>query len=163
MTLAALNMADRDAFVAALGWIFEHSPWVAERVWRLRPFAGTDALHSAMTSVVEEATLEEQLSLLRAHPDLGTRARVSDASRGEQSGAGLDRLTPAEFERLMQWNAAYRERFGFPFLYAVKGSTKDDILSALELRLGNSREDEFREALRQVYRIAKSRLADALS
>ena len=103
------------------------------------------------------------MSLLRAHPDLGTRARVSDASRGEQSGAGLDRLTPAEFERLMQWNAAYRERFGFPFLYAVKGSTKDDILSALELRLGNSREDEFREALRQVYRIAKSRLADALS
>ena len=103
-------------FCGALGWIFEHSPWVAERVWPSRPFAGTDALHSAMTSVVEEATLEEQLSLLRAHPDLGTRTRVSDASRGEQSGAGLDRLTPAEFERLTQWNAAYRERFGFPFL-----------------------------------------------
>lgn len=163
MTLAELNASDRDTFVAAMGWVFEHSPWVAERSYAARPFAGVDALHASMTAEVDRATLEEQLALLRAHPDLGTRARVTDASRGEQAGAGLDRLTLAEFERLTQWNAAYRERFGFPFLYAVKGSTKNDILSALEARLGNSRETEFQEALRQVYRIAKFRLDDAVS
>ena len=163
MTLAELNAAGRERFVAALGWIFEHSPWVADRAWPSRPFASVEALHRAMVAQVEAASREEQLSLLRAHPDLGTRARVSDASRGEQAGAGLDRLTPAEFERITQANSAYRERFGFPFLYAVKGSGKSEILSALESRLGNSPEAEFQEALRQVYRIAKFRLDDALS
>lgn len=136
---------------------------MAERTWPARPFAGIDALHIAMTGAVRHASLEEQMALLRAHPDLGTRARVSDASRGEQEGAGLDRLTAAEFDLLTQQNSSYRERFGFPFLYAVKGSTGHDILSALESRLGNSPEAEFQEALRQVFRIARFRLDDALS
>ena len=163
MTLADLNGANCERFVGALGWIFEDSPWVAERAWVSRPFADTDALHRAMVAQVEEATVAEQLALLRAHPDLGTRARVSDASRGEQAGAGLDRLTPDEFARLTGWNTAYRERFSFPFLYAVQGSTKHDILRALEERLREPREAEFREALRQVYRIARFRLDGALS
>lgn len=163
MTMAELNAADRGSFVEALGWIFEHSPWVAERVWPARPFAGIDSLHTAMTEAVSHASREEQLALLRAHPDLGTRARIGDASRGEQEAAGLDRLTPAEFELLTRQNSSYRERFGFPFLYAVKGSTRHDILSALESRLGNSPEAEFQEALRQVFRIARFRLDDALS
>jgi 2-oxo-4-hydroxy-4-carboxy-5-ureidoimidazoline decarboxylase len=163
MTLAELNAADRESFVAALGWIFEDSPWVAERAWSSRPFVDIEALHRAMTREVETATKEEQLALLCAHPDLGARARVSDASRGEQAGAGLDRLTHVEFDRLMQWNSAYRERFGFPFLYAVKGSGKQEILRALEERRGNPAEAEFQEALRQVFRITKLRLDDALS
>src|SRR5690348_202427 len=120
MTLADLNAATRAQFVETLGWIFEHSPWVAERAYDMRPFASIDDLHRAMTTVVTSANREEQLALLRAHPDLGTRARVSDASRGEQEGAGLDRLTPDEFERMSRWNAEYRDRFGFPFLFAVK-------------------------------------------
>lgn len=163
MTLAELNAADRESFVEALGWIFEDSPWVAERAWSSRPFADVDALHRAMTSQVEAATAEEQLALLRAHPDLGTRVRVSDASRGEQAGAGLDLLTSEEFEQLTRWNTSYRERFGFPFLYAVKGSGKQQILQALEARRGNSPETEIHEALRQVFRITKFRLDDALS
>ena len=102
------------------------------------------------------------MALLRAHPDLGTRARISAASTAEQSGAGLDRLTPDEFERLQRLNSAYRDKFGFPFLFAVKGSTKYDILQALERRIQASPDAERQEALRQVYRIAEFRLRDTI-
>ena len=162
MTLAEVNELDRSAFVSRIGWVFEHSPWVAEGAWAARPFASVDELHAAMTAVVERATTDEQVGLLRAHPDLGTRAKITDASANEQSGAGLDALTPDEFERLNRLNAAYRTRFGFPFLYAVKGRTKHDILKALETRLGSTRQDELNEALRQVYRIARFRLDDTV-
>jgi len=98
------------------------------------PFASLEALHQAMIDVVQQANETEQLALLRAHPDLGTRARVSDASTGEQQGAGLDRLGREEYARLQRLNDEYRGRFGFPFLFAVKGSTKEDVLAALEAR-----------------------------
>jgi OHCU decarboxylase len=153
---------EREPFVGALGWIFEASPWVAERAWIHRPFPSLDALHAAMVESVERAAPGEQLTLLRAHPDLGARARISRASQAEQSGAGLDQLTPDEFDRLTGLNAAYRARFEFPFLYAVKGSTKHDILRALDQRLGQSRETEYAEALQQVYRIARFRLEDTI-
>ena len=162
MTLAELKACDKGAFVAALGWIFEDSPWVAERAWPCRPFASLDALHAAMTQVVADASEAEQQALLRAHPDLGTRARISEASTGEQRGAGLDRLTPDEFARLRRLNDEYRERFGFPFLFAVKGSTKHDVLAALEARVTRMREEEFAEALQQVYKIARFRLEEML-
>lgn len=158
MTLSELNSRDRHGFVNAVGWVFEHSAWVAERAWTQRPFNTLDALHEAMTAQVASATLDEQLTLLRAHPDLGARANVSDASAAEQSGAGLDTLAGRELERLHALNAAYRDKFGFPFLYAVKGSTKEDILNALEKRLLSARDAELGEALRQVYRIARFRL-----
>ena len=158
MTLAELNALDRDDFVRALGWVFEASPWVAERAAEARPFADVDALHQQMTLVLARATREEQLALLRAHPDLGSRARMSDASVGEQSGAGLDRLSRDEFDRLSRLNASYQQKFGFPFLYAVKGSTPGQILDALERRLGRDPDEEFDEALRQVGRIARFRL-----
>ena len=116
-----------------------------------------------MVAELTAASMEEQLALLRAHPDLGTRARMTDASSGEQAGAGLDSLSPGEFARLHALNTAYRDTFGFPFLYAVKGSTKHDILKALEARASAGREEEFREALRQVSRIARFRLEDTLS
>ena len=162
MTIGDLNALDREGFVAALGWIFEDSPWVAERTWTARPFANLDALHAAMIGQLIRATREEKLALLCAHPDLGTRARISPASTDEQAGAGLDQLTPQEFEFLQEMNSAYRKKFGFPFLYAVKGSTKHDILRALQLRLGASPEEEFEEALRQVQRIARFRLSDTV-
>ena len=163
MTIEALNSLDRENFVAAVGWVFEHSPWVAERAWAARPFADIDALHVTMVEQVERATLEEQLALLRAHPDLGTRARVSDASAAEQAGAGLDQLTHKEFERLLALNEAYRDKFGFPFLFAVKGSSKHDILDAFERRVSSSRQEELRMALAQVYRIARFRMESILS
>jgi 2-oxo-4-hydroxy-4-carboxy-5-ureidoimidazoline decarboxylase len=158
MTIDEINSLSREQFVASLGWVFEHSPWVAERAWEMRSFAGLNQLHAAMKQVVNSASREEQLALLRAHPDLGTRARISTASSEEQSGAGLDNLDPDQYQLLQRLNTAYREKFGFPFLYAVKGSTKYDILRLLERRLGNAVEEEFHEALEQVYRIALFRL-----
>ena len=163
MTIAELNAMDRAAFVEAVGWVFEHSPWVAERVWTKRPFPSLQTLHGAMASEVGNASQHEQLALLRAHPDLGARAAMSDASVEEQTGAGLDELTAAELDRLRALNAVYRDKFGFPFVYAVKGSSKRDILDALERRLPGTRDAEQREALLQVYRIAKFRLEEVIT
>ena len=163
MTLHEVNACDRPRFVEKVGWVFEHSPWVAERAWIKRPFTSLEQLHGAMAAEVTAASPEEQLSLLRAHPDLGSRAALSAASATEQAGAGLDDLTQDEFERLRRLNSAYRDKFGFPFLYAVKGSTKHDILKALEARLPASREREMAEALDQVARIARFRLEELIS
>jgi len=158
MTLAGLNGLDLAAFREAVGWVFEQSPWVAERAWQNRPFATLESLQAAMAGAVAVASPAEQLSLIRAHPDLGTRARMSAASEGEQAGAGLDRLTPAEFDLLHRLNAAYREKFGFPFVYAVKGADKHVILAALQTRLATEPEAERAAALAQIYRIAQFRL-----
>jgi 2-oxo-4-hydroxy-4-carboxy-5-ureidoimidazoline decarboxylase len=163
MTLGELNALDRPRFVEAIGWVFEHSPWVAERAWDQAPFANIEALRAAMVLQVEVAPAVQRLALLCAHPDLGTRARIGAASTAEQAGVGLDRLTEEEFARLQRLNTAYREKFGFPFILAVKGSTKYDILQALERRVAASVEEERREALRQVYRIAEFRLRDTIT
>jgi OHCU decarboxylase len=162
MKIADLNHMDGAAFVAAIGHVYEDTPWVAERAWSSRPFASLDRLCDSMQAAVANAAREEQLSLLRAHPDLGTRARIGDASTREQVGAGLDRLTPEEHSRLLGLNAEYKQKFGFPFLYAVKGSGKREILAALETRLALNREEEFAEALQQVFRIARFRLEEIL-
>lgn len=158
MTLDELNRMDRAGFVAAIGWVFEHSPWVAERAFAAAPFASLDALHAAMERAEMEASRDEQLALLRAHPDLGTRAKMTESSASEQSGAGLDRLRRDDYDRLVRLNTEYRERFQFPFLYAVQGSSVAEILSALESRSAADRDQEFAEALRQVARIARFRL-----
>ena len=160
MTIDELNSRDRRNFVDAVGWVFEGSPWVAERAWTRRPFTGVDALHQAMVAEVAAAAAEERLALLRAHPDLGGRARMSDASTAEQAQAGLDTVSRSELERLTALNTAYREKFDFPFLYAVRGASKQDILSVLEKRLLGTREAELDEALRQVFRLARFRLED---
>jgi len=158
LSIEEVNDFGQGQFVETLGWVFEHSPWVAERAWRRRPFVSRSQLSEAMDEEVASATVDEQLALLRAHPDLGTRAKISPRSADEQAGAGLDRLTGAEYERLIDLNSAYRAKFGFPFLYAVKGSDKFAILEALERRLGAAPDHEFGEALQQVYRIARFRL-----
>ncbi|HEY1495395.1 MAG TPA: 2-oxo-4-hydroxy-4-carboxy-5-ureidoimidazoline decarboxylase [Candidatus Solibacter sp.] len=162
MTIAEANELRREVFVAAFGWIFEHSPWVANRAWQRRPFADSEALLRAMVNEVETADREAKLTLLRAHPDLGARASMSDASIDEQSSVGLDRMSVGDYKRLQTLNRAYREKFGFPFLFAVKGSTVADILAALERRLEAPPEDEFQEALAQVYQIASFRLRDVV-
>jgi 2-oxo-4-hydroxy-4-carboxy-5-ureidoimidazoline decarboxylase len=162
MRLDELNALDQPQFVNAVGWVFEHSPWVAERAWSARPFGSLEALSSAMNRVVEAASEAEQLALLRAHPDLGTRAKVSLSSEREQAGAGLDKLTPEEHASLLQLNSEYNGKFGFPFLFAVKGSTKADILNALRMRLQKTPTEEFTTALQQVYRIARFRLEEII-
>jgi 2-oxo-4-hydroxy-4-carboxy-5-ureidoimidazoline decarboxylase len=158
MTIGELNALDRLAFVGVVGGVFEHSPWVAERAWRRRPFSNVGELHDVMVEEVAHATRAEQLDLLRAHPDLGTRARMSTESSNEQAGAGLDRLSPETFDHLMQLNARYRARFGFPFILAAKGATAADVLSAMARRVDAAPEDEWTEALAQVARIARGRL-----
>jgi 2-oxo-4-hydroxy-4-carboxy-5-ureidoimidazoline decarboxylase len=163
VTIDQLNAMDREPFVASVGGVFEHSPWVAERVWPARPFDDLRSLHLAMSEQVALATRAEQIELIRAHPDLGTRARMTDASTSEQAGAGLDRLSSAEFHRLQTLNAAYREKFGFPFIYAVKGSTKQGILKALESRLSGDYELERQIALEQICKIARFRLEEMFS
>jgi len=152
MTIDDIDTLDPLGLVAQLGSIYEHSPWVAERVAGLRPFGTRAALVTAMREEVERASEEEKLTLLCAHPDLGTRARVSSASASEQE----------EYELLTDLNTRYRQKFGFPFLYAVKGSGKSVILESLALRLGAEREAEFAEAMRQVHRIAEFRLTDLI-
>jgi OHCU decarboxylase len=158
VTLAHVNSLDRATFVDAIGWIFEDSPWIAERAWHGRPFESIERLHETMAAVMFAASTERQLVLLRAHPDLGTKLKMTAASTGEQQRAGLDRLSPELIARLSELNALYREKFGFPFLFAVKGSTGADVLEALERRLACDRNAEFEEALQQVARIAWFRL-----
>lgn len=162
MTLTELNALSKEKFIEAIGWAFEHSPWVAERAWRKRPFASFDDLSTRMIQEVQAATPDEQLALLCAHPDLGARAKVSPASAAEQSGAGLDQLSQSEYNTLLQLNAEYRKKFGFPFLFAVKGSDKAAIIEALKRRLKSAPEQEFQVALGHVFRIARFRLEDTI-
>ena len=160
MKLEDINALSREDFVQALGWVFEDSPWVAEGAWSLRPFASREALHRAMRQQVEGAARERQVALLRAHPDLGNRLRMSEASTREQAGAGLNQITPEERNSLLELNREYRERFGFPFLFAVRGSSNRDIIEALRRRIAATPQSEFREALEQVFRIAGFRLEE---
>jgi 2-oxo-4-hydroxy-4-carboxy-5-ureidoimidazoline decarboxylase len=162
MTLAELNRARRDEFVGTLGAIFEHSPWVAEAAWPAAPFATLGDLHAAMVSAVRAAPEERRLALLRAHPDLaGSAARsgtMTADSVAEQTSAGLLDLDEAEFERFHRLNTAYRERFGFPFIIAVRRHSKTSLLAAFETRLRNTRETEIEAALAEVFAITALRL-----
>ena len=162
MTIGQINALDRGGFVQAIGWVFEHSPWVAERSWEHRPFVSLEALNETMESQVELASRAQKATLLRAHPDLGSRAQMGPSSANEQADAGLDRLTPEEYRRFHHLNEAYKTKFGFPFLFAVKGSNKFRILEALERRLDAGAEEEFQTAMRQVYKIARFRLQDLI-
>jgi 2-oxo-4-hydroxy-4-carboxy-5-ureidoimidazoline decarboxylase len=162
ITLGTLNGMSGDDFRRALGAVFEHSPWVAERAWPARPFATCDALHTAMAAAVRQASREEQVALLRAHPDLGGKAAragaMTDASVAEQSSAGLDRLSDEEYDRFERLNTAYRTKFGFPFIIAVRHRDKRAILEAFGERLGHTVEREREVALAQVFDIARLRL-----
>lgn len=164
--LDQLNGLEREDFISRLGAIYEHSPWVAARAWPARPFESADHLWRAMHDAVKAASGEEQLTLIRAHPELGGRLAVAgqltEASRSEQAGAGLGFCTPAEFVRLHALNASYRSRFDFPFVVAVRGLTRGDIIGRLEQRLGNERDEEVATTLQEIGRIARFRLQDLL-
>jgi 2-oxo-4-hydroxy-4-carboxy-5-ureidoimidazoline decarboxylase len=147
------------AFVSRLGFLFEHSPWVVERAARRRPFRD---LHAGLMQVVAEASDDERLALVRAHPELAGKAAVdrtlTQASAAEQASAGLDRLTQAEFDRFHALNAAYRARFGFPFVICVRKTDKAGILAAMERRLANPHDAELAAAIAEVGEIVKLRL-----
>lgn len=160
---------DRASFVAAFGGVFELSPWVAEDTYDLglRDDADTaEGLHRAMCAAVRAATSERKMALIRAHPDLAGRlaraGRLTADSAKEQASAGLDRLTDAERARFMALNEAYKARFGFPFIMAVKGRTKGEILTAFEERLRHDEATEFETALAEIERIALLRLREML-
>ncbi len=156
---------DRAAFVAAYGGVYEHSPWVAEALFDAGLTAADDsaaALAARMAQTVEAAEDGAKLALLRAHPELAGRLAVAGAltadSTAEQASAGLDRCTPEEFAEFHALNGRYRARFGFPFIVAVRGLGRQDILAAFRRRAGNDRAAEFAAALAQVHRIARLRL-----
>ncbi len=162
--LRELSSMSEDDFVAVLGGIFEHSPWVARSAFAKRPFPSTAALHSAMEDVVDNAGLEAQLTLIRAHPELASKAAVrkelTEHSNREQAGAGLTECSPEELARLQQLNRAYNAKFGFPFILAVKGHNRQSIIDNFARRLDSDRATEIRECIRQIARIASFRLQD---
>ena len=167
LSIGDLNRMAVFDFTASFGDVAEHSPWVAERAAGARPFADQEAVIDAFAAALRCAARDEQLAVLRAHPDLAGRAAVagelSESSRGEQAGAGLDRLTPQEFERFTALNAAYKKRFGIPFIFAVKGATKEMILAAFEERCANGREVELKNATDNVCRIMRFRIEDRVA
>lgn len=167
MTLTELSNLSQTEFAQALGAIFEHSPWIPERAWGQRPFASIDALHLAMVQVLVQADPAAQLALIAAHPELAGReaaeGTLTEASTHEQRGAGLDQCTPGELTRLRSLNARYLERFGFPFIIAVKGRSRHQIMDAIEERLHNDKSVEFATSLDQIAQIARFRLEALLS
>lgn len=161
---------DRDTFVGRFGGVFEHSPWIAEAAWDagLPEDAGTAAgVHGALCRALTGADADRKLALIRAHPDLAGRLALAGGltaeSSGEQSSAGLDRLTADELARFTELNDAYTAKFGFPFVMAVKGRDKSEILAAFETRLRNDAAAEFETALGQIERIARLRIDDLLA
>jgi 2-oxo-4-hydroxy-4-carboxy-5-ureidoimidazoline decarboxylase len=155
-------MTARQAFVDLYGELFEHSPWVVERAADRLPLQD---LHSGLMQVVHDATPNEQLALIRAHPELAGKAAVdgslTEASAAEQASAGLDRLTQAEFDRFHALNAAYAQKFGFPFIICVRLTDKAGILAAMERRLGNDRDTEIATAIGEIGEIVRLRLESA--
>jgi len=164
-SIAAIDAMSPNDFIALIGGVFEHSPWVAESVVDQRPFGTIAALHAAMVACVERAPRAQRLALLCAHPELaGREARAGEltqSSTTEQARAGLDALSAQELARIVALNAAYRAKFGFPFIVAVRDHTKTSIFATFAERLEHDADTEFAEALRQVYRITRLRL-DAL-
>lgn len=166
MTLDQLNAADRAAFVAALGHLFEHSPWVAEETWARRPFRDAGRLHAELCATMRAAPRDRLLALIRAHPDLAgrlaqQRALTAESTR-EQAHAGLNQLSAVELETFQGLNEAYRKRFGFPFIVCARLNAKDAILAAMQARLHGSPEEEFQTALGEIEKIAQLRLNDVL-
>jgi 2-oxo-4-hydroxy-4-carboxy-5-ureidoimidazoline decarboxylase len=156
--IADLNQMSQPDFVAALGTVFEETPAIAQKAWDQRPFSDPDDLHHKMVRVVNELSKAEQLSLIQAHPDLGSKTKMAEASVAEQAGIGLDRLTASEYDHFHQLNQAYKNQFGFPFIIAVKNHTKASILQAFEQRLNNNADAERQQALGEIIQIAYFRL-----
>jgi 2-oxo-4-hydroxy-4-carboxy-5-ureidoimidazoline decarboxylase len=162
LDVEAVNKMDHAAFTEALGGIFEKSPWVAEAAWASRPFASVDDLHAKMVAVVRYANIDQQLKLLRSHPDLAGKeaqaGQMTASSVAEQASAGLNALSKEEVATLESYNAEYKARFGFPFMIAVRNHTKLGIFNLFQQRLRNDTVTELGNALQQVYNITRIRL-----
>ncbi len=161
-TLSDLNACSKDDFVAALANIFEYSPWIAEQVASVRPLAGVKQLFDAMKAVVDRAPSELRLGLIKGHPDLANKtqraAGLTAESTAEQNGAGLDRLSDAEYVAFEHVNNAYRAKFGFPYIVCVRRHTKDSILRDFERRLPNDAKTETQKSIEEIFRIAALRV-----
>jgi OHCU decarboxylase len=164
ITVEEVNRWGQDEFEARFGGVFEHSPWIAERAWHERPFGSLSELHGAFLRAMYDAPPERQLALIRAHPDLAGRAAIAGAltpeSSREQASAGLDQLSPEEYESFHRLNTAYRKKFGFPMVVAVREHTKETILADAAARLKHSRSEEIETALSEIAKIAYLRLQD---
>ena len=163
-TIEEVNRMDREEFIARFGTVFEKSTWVAEGAWERRPFEDLDGLHAAFVGTVNDAPEERRVALIRAHPDLAGKAalagELTDESANEQASAGLDRLSPEEYERFHRLNTSYREKFDLPYVVCVRDNTKETIFAGAERRLSNTREEEIGAALDEISRIARLRLED---
>lgn len=166
ITLDELNSLPQEQFVRLLGGIFEHSAWVAEQVAPMRPFDHIDNLHQAMVDRIVDAGADAQMALIRAHPELAGKAAVrgelTPESTSEQRGAGLDQCTTEEYSTLTALNQAYREKFGFPFILAVRGHDRQSVIGEFKRRLALSPSDETAESLEQIYKIGRFRLDDLI-
>ncbi len=162
VSLATLSAADEAGFVAALGDIYEHAPWVAQAAFARRPFATLAALHDAMMGAVRAATPDQRLQLINGHPDLAGKAAragtMTNDSKAEQASAGLDRLSEDEFALFHQLNDAYRKKFAMPFIVCVRRHSRASILRQFERRLQNTTAAELEAALTEIFRIAALRL-----
>jgi 2-oxo-4-hydroxy-4-carboxy-5-ureidoimidazoline decarboxylase len=160
--MAAINGMDHSAFVQKFGGIFEKSPWVADKAWDKRPFASIDAMHAAMVGIVKDAPLPSQLALLQSHPDLaGKEAQgggMTASSVSEQASAGLNALSKEEMAQIAEYNTAYKAKFGFPFIIAVRMHTKEGIFFDFARRLHNDTQTEYSNDLQNVYAITRLRL-----
>ena len=167
MTLTQLNSLSRDEFVRIVGPVFEHSPWIAEVTWHVKPFANVEQLHAALCRTVEQGGEAKQVQLIQAHPDLVGRAALAGTltpeSNREQASAGLGQLTSEEITLFQKNNQAYREKFGFPFVICARLNKKEAILKGFETRLKNTRQQEIKTALEEIGKIAKLRLLDLVS
>lgn len=157
------STTDRERFIALYGDVYEHSPHFAQAVWARAGSGALDTpegLADALRGAVEAAGHEAQLALIRAHPDLAGRIGLSPVSASEQAGAGLDHCTAEERSRFLSLNARYREKFGFPFVMAVRGFNRQKIMDAFKSRLSNDPNVEFATALAEIHKIARLRLSD---
>ena len=160
--IAAVNGLERDAFVALLGGVFEHAAWVAEAAWLDRPFVGVSDLHAAMMGAVRAAPPDRRLAFLNGHPELaGPEARAKSMtaeSVSEQGAAGLDRIPQEDADTFDQLNPAYRQKFGFPFIVAVRGRDRSEILALFKARLLRPQDEEASTVLDEIAAITRMRL-----
>ncbi|MGE7761289.1 factor-independent urate hydroxylase [Peribacillus sp. NPDC097895] len=162
ITLTTLNAQSEKNFTKFLGDIFEHSAWIAEKAAPYRPFSSIIILHQCMVDIVSHSSKEEKLTLIRTHPSLGDKVEMSEDSIKEQQGAGLKDLTADEYENFVSLNRQYMNKFGFPFILAVRGKDKNDIYQSMKTRIHHTETAEFENALSEIYQIALFRLKDKI-
>jgi 2-oxo-4-hydroxy-4-carboxy-5-ureidoimidazoline decarboxylase len=166
MIISELNQVSQKEFVRAIGPVFEHSPWIAEITFAKKPFADLESLHRALCETVKNSSEEKQLALIRAHPDLvgkiALAGQLTRESTNEQASAGLNKLSPEEIDLFQKQNAAYKNKFGFPFVICARLNKKEKILAGFETRLKNSRAHEIKTALEEIFKIAELRLRDLI-